>query len=74
MIDASLSTEATFIQSNLTIKPNYTFASRRTYYVKFDRGVVLSSETVEGCYLANEPMKSETFWTFKVIDLTNSKT
>ena len=69
-IDASLSTEVTFIQSSLTIKPNYNFTGGSTYYVNFDGGVVQSSETVEGCHLANEPILSETFWTFDVSDST----
>ena len=63
-IDASLSTEVTFIQSRLSIKPNYTFTNGSTYYVNLDGGAVLSSETVEGFHLANEPILSETFWTF----------
>ena len=65
-IDASLSTEVTFIQSSLTVKPNYTFAGGNTYYVNFDGGVVLSYENVEGCHLANEPILSESFWTFNI--------
>ena len=63
-IDASLSTEVTFVQSSLTIRPNYTFTGGSTYYVNFDGGVVLSYETVKGCRLANEPIVSENFWTF----------
>ena len=65
-IDVSLSTEVTFVQSILTIKPNYTFTGGSTYYVNFDGGVVLSYENVEGYHLANEPILSESFWTFNV--------
>ena len=73
LIDASQSDEVTFIQSRLSIKPNYTFTGGSAYYVNFDGGVVLSYKTVEGCHLANQPMMSETFWTFEVIDSTNGK-
>ena len=69
-IDVSLSTEVTFVQSNLTIKPNYFFTGGSTYYVNFDGGAVESFETVEGCHLANDPILSETFWTFGASDST----
>ena len=42
-IDVSMSTEVTFIQSSLTIKPNYIFTGGSTYYVNLDGGVVESS-------------------------------
>ena len=64
-IDVSMSTEVTFIQSSLTIKPNYIFTGGSTYYVNLDGGVVESSESVEECHLANEPILCETFWTFR---------
>ena len=70
VIDVSLSTEITFVQSSLTIKPSYTFTGGSTYYVNFDGGVVESFETVEGCHLANDPILSETFLTFNVSDST----
>ena len=72
-IDVSLSTEVTFIQSSLAIKPNYNFTEGITYYINFDRGVVQSVDSVAGCQLVNEPILSNTFWTFKVRDLTPSK-
>ena len=71
-IDSSLSTEITFDGTSLTIVPNYTF-SEKTYYVNFDGGVVQSVNNFVGCRLLNEPISSETFWTFTVIDMTPGK-
>jgi len=69
-IDASLSNEVNFNGSSLTIAPNYTFTEGNTY-INFDGGVVQSVDSVaKGCQLVNEPILSETFWTFEVIDLT----
>jgi len=73
-IDVSLSPEATFSGPNLIIVPNFIFAERNPYYINFDGGVVQSVVSVaEGCQLANEPILSETFWTFKATDLTSSE-
>ena len=69
-IDVSLSTEVTFTESSLTIVPNYNFTEGSTYYINFDRGVVQSVDSVEGCQLVNEQILSKTFWTFEVVDLT----
>ena len=69
-IDVSLSTEVTFTESSLTIAPNYSFTERRTYYINFDRGIVQSVDSVEGCQLVNEKILRKTFWTFEVVDLT----
>ena len=69
-IDVSLSTEVTFTESSLTIVPNYNFTEGSTYYINFDRGVVQSVDSVEGCHLVNEQILSKTFWTFEVVDLT----
>ena len=64
-IDASLSTEVTFItESRLTIVPNYIFTEGSTYYINLDQGVV---QTVypQGCLLVNKALLSNTFWTFE---------
>ena len=71
-IDVS-STEVTFTESSLTIVPNYNFTEGITYYINFDRGVVQSVDSVEGCQLVNEQILSETFWTFEVKDSTPGK-
>ena len=69
-IDVSLSTEITFIESSLEIEPNYNFTKRNTYYINFDRGVVQSNDSINGCHLANEQILSKNFWSFEVVDLT----
>ena len=73
LIDVSLSTEVTFNKSSLTIVPNYTFTEGSGYYITFDRGVVQSVDSTAGCQLVNEPVLSNTFWTFNVMDLTPGK-
>ena len=65
-INASLSLEVTFNGPNLTIVPNYVFTEGNIYYINFDRGIV---ESVKGCHLGNDPIYSQTFWTFEVINL-----
>ena len=72
-IDVSLSTEVTFTESSLTVVPNYNFTEGSTYYINFDRGVVQSVDSVEGCQLVNEQILSEIFWTFEVKDSTPGK-
>ena len=72
-IDVSLSTEVTFTESSLTIVPNYNFTEGSTYYISFDRGVVQSNDSINGCHLANEQILSKTFWTFEVVDVTPGK-
>ena len=69
-IDTSSSLEVNFNGTNLTIVPNCMFTAGSTYHVYFDEGVV---ESVEGCHLGNDPMLSETFWTFEVINLIAGK-
>ena len=69
-IDTSSSLEVNFDGPNLTIVPNYTFSEENIYYVNFDRGVV---ESVEGCHLSNDPILSETFWTFEILNLMPGK-
>ena len=68
-IDTSSSLEVNFNRRNLTILPNYIFTEGNTY-VNFDEGVVKS---VDGCHLGNNPILSETFWTFEVINLISGK-
>ena len=65
-IDTSSSLEVNFDGPNLTIVPNYAFTQGNNYYVNFDEGVVV--ESVEGCHLSNDPILSETFWTFEIIN------
>ena len=68
-IDTSSSSEVKFHGQNLTIISNYSFVEGIMYYVNFDEGVVTS---IEGCHLSNEPIHSETFWNFQMINLTPS--
>ena len=67
-IDASSSLEVNFDGLGLTIVPNYAFTQGNNYYVNFDRGVV---QSIEGC--RNDPILSETFWTFEIINLIPGK-
>ena len=69
-IDTSSSLEVNFDGPNLTIVPNYVFTQGNNYYVNFDRGV---AESIEGCHLSNDPILSETFWTFAIINLIPGK-
>ena len=69
-INASSSLEVSFIGPNLTIMPNYKFTEGNLYYINFDGGIV---ESIEGCHLGNNPMYSQTFWTFEVIKLMPGK-
>ena len=69
-IDTSSSLEVNFDGPNLTIVPNYMFTEGNNYYVYFDGGVV---ESIEGCHLGNNPILSETFWTFEVINFLPGK-
>ena len=69
-IHTSSSLEVNFNGPNLTIVPNYVFTEGNTYDVNFDRGVVKS---VEGYNLGNNPILSEIFWTFEVINLIAGK-
>ena len=66
LIDA-LSSEVTFNESSLSIVSNHTFAEGSGYYITFDRGVVQSVDSIAGCQLVNEPILSNTFWTFEII-------
>ena len=68
-IDTSSSSEVEFHGQTLTIVSNYSFVEGVMYYVNFDEGVVTS---IEGCHLSNEPIHSETFWKFQMINLTPS--
>ena len=67
-----LSPEVTYNRSRLTIAPDHTFPEG-SLYVNIDEGVVRTVDSIEGCHLVNEPILSETFWTFEVIRLTPSK-
>ena len=69
-IDTSSSVEVNFNGANLTIVPNYVFIEGSTYNVYFDEGVV---ESVEECHLGNDPILSETFWTFEILNLVPGK-
>ena len=69
-IDTSSSLEVNFDGPNLTIVPNYVFTQGNYYYVNSDEGVV---ESVEGCHLDNNPVLSETFWTFEIVNLIPGK-
>ena len=69
-VDTSSSLEVNFNGTNLTIVPNYMFTEGNTYDINFDREVV---ESVEGYNLGNNPILSETFWTFEVINLIAGK-
>ena len=69
-INALSSLEVTFNGPNLTIIPNYVFTEGNIYYINFDRGIV---ESVKGCHLGNDPIYSQTFWTFEVIKLMPGK-
>ena len=69
-INASSSLEVTFNGPNLTIVPNYVFTEGNIFYINFDRGIV---ESVKGCHLGNDPIYSQTFWTFEVINLMPGK-
>ena len=69
-IDTSSSVEVNFDGPNLTIVPNYVFTEGNNYYVYFDGRVV---ESIEGCHLGNNPILSENFWTFEVINLMPGK-
>ena len=69
-IDTSSSPEVNFDGSNLIIVPNYIFSEGNIYYVNFNRGVVVS---VEGCHLGNDPILSDTFWTFEILHLIPGK-
>ena len=73
LIDASVSIEVTCNQLSLTIVPNYTFAEGSGYYITFDKGVVQSVDSTAGCQIVNEPILSNTFWSFEVIDLKPGK-
>ena len=69
-IDASSSSEMTYLQSNLTIVPNFTFIEGSSYYVNFDEGV---AQTDRGCQSTNsKPILNSTFWTFEAA-LTSGK-
>ena len=69
-INASSSLELSFNGPNLTIMPNHIFTEGNVYYINFDGGIV---ESIEGCYLSNDPIYSQTFWTFEVIKLMPGK-
>ena len=69
-INASSSLEVNFNGPNLTIIPNYVFTEGNVYYINFDGGIV---ESIEGCHLSNDPIYSQTFWTFEVIKLMPGK-
>ena len=71
-IDSSLSSEVTFMESSLTIVPNYNFTIGSTYYINFDRGVV-ENVYPEGCLLVNEPVLSNTFWTLEVVSFESGE-
>ena len=73
LIDISLSTEVTYNKSSLTITPNYTFTEGNGYHITFDRGVVQSVDSTAGCQIVNEPILSNTFWTFEVTNLKPGK-
>ena len=72
-IDASISTEVTYNDLSLTIVLSYTFAEGSGYYITFDRGVVQSVDSTAGCQIANEPILSDSFWTFEVTDMNPCK-
>lgn len=67
-----LSPEVTYNGSRLTIVPDHTLPEG-SLYVSLDEGVVRTVDSIEGCHLVNEPMLSDTFWTFEVIHVTPSK-
>ena len=69
-IDVSLSYEVTFTESSLAIEPDYNFTEGNTYYIHFDRGVVQSNDSINGCHLANEQILGKNFWSFEVVYLT----
>ena len=69
-INTSSSVEVNFNGPNLTIMPNCMFTAGSTYRVYFDEGVV---ESVEGCHLGNDPILSETFWIFEILNLVPGK-
>ena len=69
-INVPSSLEVSFNGPILTIMPNYVFTEGNVYYINFDGGIV---ESIEGCHLSNDPIYSQTFWTFEVIKLMPGK-
>jgi hypothetical protein len=67
-IDASLSQEVVFTQSNeISISPNHAFEEKKRFYINLERSVV---QGLEGCGPSNEPIEESEFWTFETLDVT----
>ena len=73
LIDAATSVEVIYNESTLIIVPNYTFTEGNGYCITFDRAVVQSVDSTAGCQIVNEPILSNTFWTFEVTNLKPGK-
>ena len=67
-VDTSHSSEVSFLQSNeISIKPDYTFAEKQTFYIQLSSGAV---QEVGGYGTGNEPIDDKAFWVFETEDLT----